>query len=62
MKCISVTTGNYCELTDPQKVDLLTAALIAQKAEGTIDDINFDFIDPMQGLWHDDPNDTEVVA
>ncbi|HEY7644874.1 MAG TPA: LysM domain-containing protein [Hyphomicrobiales bacterium] len=43
------------ELTDPQKVDPLTAALIAQKAQGTIDDINFDFIDPMQGLWHDEP-------
>jgi LysM repeat protein len=43
------------ELTDPQKTNPLSAALIVDKAQSTVYDIAGDFVDPTKSLWHDEP-------
>jgi hypothetical protein len=48
-------------VTDPDQVDGLTAALILEKADATIDDILSDFLNPGMGLWYDKPG-TGIVG
>lgn len=43
------------ELTDPDKIDPLTAARILSEANSTVISISSDFIDPTQSLWYDKP-------
>lgn len=43
------------ELTDPQKTNPLSAALIVDKAQSTVYDITGDFVDPSMSLYHDEP-------
>lgn len=43
------------ELTDPDKVDPLTAARILSESNSTVINISSDFIDPTQNLWYDRP-------
>ncbi|WP_225765950.1 LysM domain-containing protein [Inquilinus sp. Marseille-Q2685] len=49
------------ELTDPEKVDPLTAALILDKASDTVGSITTDFVNPESQLWHDEQG-TGVVG
>lgn len=42
------------ELTDPEKVDPLTAALILEASDDTVSNITTDFVDPQQSLWNDE--------
>lgn len=59
---LSDPTGAYlaaeklAELTDPEKVDPLTAALILEAAGPTISNITSDFVNPGIQLTHDQPD------